>query len=446
MNSLDVLAKEHPRVHELVDRGRKSIAQGVLPGKVFNDREVYEVEQEKIFAKAWFFLAHETEIPNKGDYVLRNIAHDAFLVTRSHDGQIRVLLNACTHRGVQLARAERGNAKSFRCPFHGWTFANNGNLMGVPCEKEAYGDALKKSEWGMLPIPRMEIFQGLIFGSLNPDVQSLDDYLGDMKFYIEILTNRTEGGLEVVGSPQRWVIPCDWKQPADNFIGDSYHTQTAHQSIVEIGLLPPDPLFGMYGYLIDAGNGHGLGMTGSPPGVQLPPYFGLPDEVVEQAKKRLSKEQLAVMEKTNFLHATVFPNLSFLNIMPAKDDQSPPVPMITFRLWQPLGYGQMELWSWHLVERNAPEAYKRETHQAYLRTFGISGTFEQDDAEVWASIGHSMKGQLARKLNFNYQMGHTTLTPAKEWPGPGNAYANGYNEYPQRGWHQRWLQYMSGEI
>jgi len=446
MSEIDSLAVEHPRVHELVQRGWAGIDNGILPGKVFNDREVYEAERERIFGKAWFFLGHETEIPNTGDYVLRNIAEDAFILTRGQDGKIRALLNACTHRGTQLVRAERGNAKTYRCPYHGWSFANNGNLMGIPCEKEAYGDAIKKSEWGMLPIPRLEIFQGLIFGCLDSNAMSLDDYLGNMKWYLEILTNRTAGGLEVVGPPQRWMISCDWKQPADNFVGDSYHTQTAHQSIVEIGLLPPDPLFAMYGELIDMGNGHGCGMTGAPPGVPLPPYFGLPEPVVEQAKKRLTPEQLTVMKKTNFFHATVFPNLSFLNIMPAKDDQSPPVPMITFRLWQPAGPGKMELWSWHLVERDAPEDYKQESYKAYLRTFGVSGTFEQDDAEIWTSIGHSMKGQLARQMKFNYQMGHTTLKPLEDWPGPGDAYASGYNEFPQRGWHRRWLQYMSGQV
>ncbi|MGE0115086.1 MAG: aromatic ring-hydroxylating dioxygenase subunit alpha [Steroidobacteraceae bacterium] len=442
----DSLLTRYPRVAELIQRGTEGIKNGIYPGKVFNDREVYEVERERVFGKAWFYLAHVTEIPNKGDYVLRNIAEDALVLVRGADDVIRAFLNACTHRGVQLCRAEKGNSKTFRCPYHGWTFSNTGKLIGIPCEKEAYGDAVDKSKWGMLEIPKLGIFQGLIFGCLDPDAMPLEDYLGNMKWYLEIMTNRTKGGLEVVGPPQRWIVEGDWKQPADNFVGDSYHTCTAHQSIVEIGLLPPDPFFAMYGELIDMGNGHGCGMTGAPPGIALPPYFGLPPEVVDQAKERLSAGQLAVMKKTNFFHATVFPNFSFLNIMPAKDDVSPPVSMITFRLWQPAGYGKIEIWSWHLRDKDLPEAYKEETHKAYLRTFGISGTFEQDDAEIWQSVHHAMKGQLARKLNFNFQMGHTTLKPLKDWPGPGDAYGSGYNEFPQRGWHRRWLQYMSGNI
>lgn len=443
---METLAASHPRVHELVERGLESIKNGVMPGKTFCDREVFEVERERVFGKAWCFLGHETEIPNKNDYMLRNIGDDAFVVTRGADGEIRAFLNACTHRGVQLARAECGNAKKWRCPYHGWTFGNNGKLIGVPCEEQAYAGAINKDEWGMLPIPKLGVWQGMIFGCLDPDAISLEEYLGDMKFYLEFLTNRSEGGLEVAGPPQRWIVEGDWKQPADNFIGDSYHTQTAHQSIVEIGLLPADPFYAMAGELVDAGNGHGLGLTGSPEGIELPPYFGLPEEVVAQAEQRLSPEQLKVMKKTNFMHATVFPNFSLLNIMPTKDEESPPVSMITFRLWQPLAPGKIEIWSWHMREKEAPAAYKEESYKAYVHTFGIAGTFEQDDAEVWQSVAHVMKGQLARKLNFNFQMGNADPHPIEDWPGPGKAYKLGYNEFPQRGWHSRWLQYMSGQV
>lgn len=444
--ALEALAKEHPRVYDLVRRAGEGLENGILPAKVFNDPEVYEVERERVFGKAWIYLGHVSEIPNRNDYVLRNIADNPLILTRSADGEIRAMLNACTHRGVQIARADKGNAKMFRCPYHGWTFANNGKLAGIPQKKEAYGDAINEAEWGLMPLPRLEIFQGMIFGNLDRDAMSLDEFLGDMKWYLELITKRSEGGLQVVGAPQRWVVDADWKLPADNFIGDSYHTQTAHQSIVELGLLPADPFYAMAGDLVAAGNGHGMGLTGSPPGIQLPPYFGLPEEVVASAKKRLSPEQLQIMEKTNFFHATVFPNLSFLNIMPAKDAESPPTPIITFRLWHPIGFGKLEIWSWCLVDADAPEAFKHESYLSYLRTFGVSGTFEQDDAEVWMTSFSATKGELARRMNFNYQMGNTTLAPREDWPGPGKAYKLGYNEFPQRGWHSRWVEYMSGEI
>lgn len=445
-SAMQSLAKQYPRVHDLVVRGIEGIDQGILPAKVFNDREVYDVERERVFGKAWIYLGHVTEIPNPHDYVLRSIADNPLIVTRDGNGEIRAMLNACTHRGAQLCRAEKGNARMYRCPYHGWTFTSSGKLAGVPQKKEAYGTSLDEGDWDMVQLPRLEIFQGMIFGCLDKNAMSLDEYLGDMKWYLELITKRSEGGLQVVGAPQRWVIEADWKLPADNFIGDSYHTQTAHQSIVELGLLPNDPFYAMAGDLIDAGNGHGMGLTGSPPGIQLPPYFGLPEEVVTSAKRRLNPAQLQVMEKTNFFHSTVFPNLSFLNIMTAKDQASAPVPMITFRLWQPIGFGKLEIWSWCLVDADAPEAFKQESYLAYLRTFGISGTFEQDDAEVWTSVHHATKGEMARTMNLSYRMGHTTLEPRKDWPGPGMAYHLGYAEFPQRGWHRRWLQYMSGQV
>lgn len=442
----DGLDERFPNVRKLVDSAKADMANAVYPAKIFSEPEVWEVEKERIFGKTWAYLAHTSELKEKGDYVVRNIGDSPFIVNRDKNGNIRAFLNACTHRGAQLCRAARGNAKMHRCPYHGWTFENTGKLRGVPVKAEAYGAAFEMDKWGLHEIPQLSVFQGMIFGCLDPDAMSLEDYLGDMKWYLELITNRTAAGLEVVGEPQRWIVDANWKIPADNFIGDSYHTQTAHQSIVELGVLPPDPTFAMHGHMVAAGNGHGMGLTGAPPGVPLPPFFGLPQDIVDKARARLSPEQMQVMEKTNFFHATVFPNLSFLQIMPSKDDRSPPVPMITFRYWQPIGPDKLEVMSYFLVDKDAPEEFREESYKAYLRTFGISGIFEQDDAEIWTTITKATQATFAKRLRFNYQMGATTLTPDPEWPGPGEAYPSGYNEFPQRGWHERYLQYMANEI
>lgn len=442
----DDLDVRYPKVKTLIQQAKADMESAVYPARVFSDPEVWEVEKERIFGKAWIYLAHISELKEPGDYVLRYIGDNPFIVNRDKTGKIGAFLNACTHRGTQLCRAARGNAKTFRCPYHGWTFDSDGTLRGIPVRAAAYGSAVDSDQWGLHAIPRLEIFQGLIFGCLDQDAMPLEDFLGDMKWYLELLTNRTASGLEVVGEPQRWVVDANWKIPADNFIGDSYHTQTAHQSIVELGVLPSDPTYAMHGHLIDAGNGHGMGLTGAPPGVPLPPYFGLPQQIVDKAKERLTPKQMQVMEKNNFFHSTVFPNLSFLQIMPSKDDRSFPVPMITFRFWQPIGPGKLEIMSYFLVDKDAPEEFREESYKAYLRTFGISGIFEQDDAEIWITISKATQASFARNLRFNYQMGSTTLKPDPEWPGPGKAYPSGYNEFPQRGWHKRYLQYMSNEI
>jgi phenylpropionate dioxygenase-like ring-hydroxylating dioxygenase large terminal subunit len=441
------LLARYPRVAELLERGRQSLeTDGTYPAKVFNDPEVYAVERERVFGKAWIYLGHATEIPHNGDYVLRYISDNQFVLIRGKDGVIRALHNSCRHRGVQVCRAEKGNAAAFQCPYHGWTYANTGKLVGVPTQSEAYGKSIDKAELGLRPVPQLGMVHDMIFGSLDPNAPALEDYLGPMKWYLELMANRSPGGLEVVGVPQRWIVEADWKIAADNFIGDSYHTLTTHRSMIELGLGPPDPKYAMHGQQIDASNGHGLGLTGSPPGLQFPPYFGLPTELAEAAVKRLTPQQAAVMKQSNFMHGTVFPNLSFLQVWVSKDHKSPPSPMITFRLWQPLGPGRMEVWSWFLVDRDGPGAYKDESYKAYLRTFGISGGFEQDDAEIWSSIARMTQGEFARSASFNYRLGRSTLSPDAAWPGPGIAYPMDYAEFAQRAFHSRWLQYMAGRV
>ncbi len=88
-----------------------------VPASIINDPEVHDVERERVFGHAWVFLAHESEIPERGDYVVRYISEDQFIVCRDEDGEIRGHLNACRHRGMQVCRAEMGNASHFRCPY-----------------------------------------------------------------------------------------------------------------------------------------------------------------------------------------------------------------------------------------------------------------------------------------------------------------------------------------
>jgi PAH dioxygenase large subunit len=258
------------------------------------------------------------------------------------------------------------------------------------------------------------------------------------------MVDRTDAGLEVVGPPQRWVVDCNWRLAADNFVGDAYHTLMTHRSMVELGMAPSDPEFAMYGEHVSCG-GHGLGLIGAPPGVPLPPYLGLPEEIVEQVERRFTPTQLDVFRRTVFIHGGVFPNLSLLNVWIAKDHMSAPVPFFTLRVWHPVGPDKMELWSWFLVERDGPDWYKQESYESYVHTFGVAGTFEQDDAENWRSMTRVAKGSMAREHYLNFQMGRGVLERDPDWPGPGEAYPLDYSEANQRGFHSLWLKYMLGE-
>ncbi len=93
------------------------------------------------------------------------------LVVRQGDGSVKAFLNACSHRGMKVCRADLGNAKSFTCTYHGWTYDMGGALVGVPYE-EHYRE-LDKRRWGLHPVARIESYKGMIFGSFDPGAPTL---------------------------------------------------------------------------------------------------------------------------------------------------------------------------------------------------------------------------------------------------------------------------------
>jgi phenylpropionate dioxygenase-like ring-hydroxylating dioxygenase large terminal subunit len=425
----------------LLERMRTGIPEGRVPARIFNDREVYQLERERLFGRCWMFLAHESEIPRPGDYVTRYIADNNIIVARDEHGRIRAHLNMCRHRGNQICKSEMGNASHFRCSYHGWVYRNSGELIGVPYFKESYGGRLDRSAFGLVPV-RVDTYAGLVFGTLNPDPPTLDDYLGGFQFYLDIYLRQGPNGSEVYGPPDHWVADTDWKICAENFAGDGYHTPVAHQFGFHLGYFPSSGASHSQGWAIHIpGRGHGIGM-GHTPG--MPPFFGYPEELVRQMRETLSPGQLEVFSKTRTAVGTVFPNLSFLIQPFSRIPGEAGVRFCTMRLWHPVGPGRMQMWSWCLVPRDAPEEYKEEAYRAYTLAFGQAGTFEQDDFENWTNLTRQAGSSLVRDLDFPYEMG-LDAQPLPDWPGPGFAVSPYVTETNFRNLWGTWLDYVRGE-
>ena len=406
--------------------------EGKIPAFIFASPEIYQWELERIFMKCWLFVAHETEVRNKGDYVTRSMGEDPVIVVRADDGRVRVFLNVCRHRGMRVCQAELGNSSNFCCPYHGFTYKNSGELIGMPFEQDAFGNTLDKSQLGLIQA-RVESYQGLIFATWDQQVGPLQDCLGDMRWYLDLVVGRAE--MEVVGPPQKWELAANWKLAAENFMSDAYHTAHTHASIGELGLVP-SLSFAKAGYHIYSGNGNGLGLgTGMPgsPDILAPELFPV-------FERTLSKEQYLLLKQMRNLHGTVFPNLSFL--VSALTLDGSPISHTTLRQWQPKGPGKMEISSWFLVEKEALDQWKERSRQAYIISFGSSGMFEQDDTENWSSISENCRGVMAsRTLSFFYQMGLERSTSAS-FSGPGQVYDGKFCEANARAFYRHWLELM----
>ncbi|MGO4889407.1 aromatic ring-hydroxylating dioxygenase subunit alpha [Anaerobacillus sp. MEB173] len=407
--------------------------EGSIPAYILADPSIYELEHKNVFMKTWVFIGHESEIPNKNDYMLRDVAGYSVIISRTADNEIKAFYNMCTHRGMKLCRADKGNNASFVCSYHGFNFKNNGDLIGVPLQKDIYGDTLDKSKLGLIEV-RIESYKGLLFGTWNEEAEPLTYFLGDFKWYLDILVGRAD--MEVVGPPQRFILHSNWKIGADNFVGDSYHTMVTHGSIAKLGMVP-SATYSKMGYQIHTKNGHGLNL-GMPN-----PDFAFPEDLKSEYKSNLSNEQYEVLANLKNMIGNIFPNLSFLISHTKIKDQL--ISNTSIRLWKPIDNGKMEVIAWFLVEKNAPEEWKKRSRESFILTFSPSGIFEQDDTEVFTDITQAATGHMPvmKELTYNYTMG-LHRKPVTDFAGPGIVYDDKFTEANQRNFYRYWLDLMKG--
>ncbi|MEG3174304.1 aromatic ring-hydroxylating dioxygenase subunit alpha [Sphingomonas sp. ZB1N12] len=410
---------------------------GKYDPKIYTDESLYRLELERIFARTWVCMGHETQIPKSGDFMTAYIGEDPVVVARQKDGGIRVFLNQCRHRGMRICRADSGNAKAFTCTYHGWAYNQGGDLVSVPMEQEAFGGCLNKADWGPKQA-RVETYKGLIFANWDADAPALDEYLGDAKFYMDIMLDRCEAGTEAIPGIQKWVIPCNWKFPAEQFASDAYHAgTTSHLSGIMAGV-PEDVDISQVappteGLNVRMANGHGCGLFLRNPmfymtilGPKVTQYLTA-GPAYEETVQRLGQNRADV----NLCHCNVFPNLSFL------------AGINTVRMWQPRGPNEIEVWTFTLVDKSAPDEIKDEWRRHTSRTFSAGGVFEQDDGENWCDIQQVLHGHVAQQQSFNIEMATHTISNENKEGFPGDSFGYTYAEEAARGLYTFWTKIMT---
>lgn len=209
------------------------VRDDAVHGSIYTNPEVFELEMERIFSTSWVYLAHESEVANRGDYKTTVIGRQPVIITRgADDGEIRVLFNRCRHRAASVCQQETGNANYFRCAYHGWTYKNSGELVGVPFHK-GYGPDFNKCELGLIPVPRVGIYQGFIFASLAEDGPSLEEHLGGAKPYIDKIANESPEGIRLSAGIHKTAFNGNWKLQIENSI-DPYHFSFVHESFLDM--------------------------------------------------------------------------------------------------------------------------------------------------------------------------------------------------------------------
>lgn len=410
--------------------------KGLIRGEIFHNQEIYEQELEQVFARSWVFMAHDSMLPNTGDFMQNYIGEDPVLIVRQADGSVKGFLNQCRHRGMRLCRAERGNAKNFMCSFHGWNYDIGGELIGAP-HGEAIYDTIDPDVFRGTQL-RLANYKGFIFGTWDESAPEFEEYMGDFAWYFDAYIDRYEGGMEVVGV-HKWVLPANWKFNAEQPTSDMYHGEVSHASAFQV-MMPIDEETGApkawameavgalsepRGAQFSAPNGHGTGWFSGGLPTMNETIHRWQQETAGEVAERLGPERVNVAG-----HANIFPNFMMLG-------------NYTFRVTHPRGPDEMEIWAWTMVPKSASAEVKEAIRIDVLRTFSPAGMFEQDDAVNWEEEQRILRGHVARKSPLVYQQ---MLGKARyDADGlPGKTVPHVYAEEAARGMYQHYADLMGG--
>lgn len=198
---------------------------------VYTDPEVFQLEMERLWSRTWIYVGHASQVPNAGDFITVDIAAKPVIMVRTTDGSIRVLMNRCAHKGTKVVSDFSGNAgKTFRCPYHAWTYRLDGTLLNIPLKDGYAGTRLdgQTEHLGLPVVKNVETYRGFVFARLANEGMSFRDYFGDSLSSIDFLADRSpEGELEITGGCLRYLHNCNWKMFVEN-LNDTMHPMIAH--------------------------------------------------------------------------------------------------------------------------------------------------------------------------------------------------------------------------
>ena len=422
------------------------LSNGLIDRSIYTDPKIYQLELRRIFARAWNFMCHETQIPNAGDYFINYIGEDQVIVVRGEDGQVRVLLNTCRHRGNALCRAELGNTKTFTCSYHGWTYGLDGKLIGIPGKADFYRDDVDQAALGLVPAAKVDHYKGFYFANLDPAAPSLYDYLGDVgRVGIESMLNL--GEVVALDGVQKNVIECNWKIAVDNLF-DWYHVKVSHNSASRVGFLNQRMMMPMTQMVMLGELGHAIGGPMITPEQQAKidalsddERLGidrLPD--VERAKVTPSERRPLRSTATKAAmgpvgvratgHPNIFPNLWI----------STRGMQLSLRL--PRGPGRTEIWWFTVMPKSFTDAQRRAAKKFTMHAFGPAGLLEQDDGENWSQSTVSGRGVAASRHPHYMQMAMGQDEVLVDDASGQKRIETRVNEHAQRWTYRCWSEWM----
>ena len=412
----------------IIDDRRRGIFK--VHRSTMTSMELFRLERERVFNRCWIYLGHESEVENPGDYRRRTVAGRPLFFVRGADGEIRVFLNSCPHRGALICRHDTGNAQVLQCFYHAWSFNIGGELIGLPGE-DAYGPNFDRSELSLKEPPRVESYRGFYFVSFNPHVEDLVTYLAGARDYLDMIVDQSEEGMRVVPGSNRYTMKANWKLLVENSL-DGYHLVPTHKTYVDyiaslgtddsgdtLAARPP-------GVARALGNGHCVSENVARQGRPIAhwhPLFGEDAiEPIARARRRLVEKY---GEERAYLMANVSRNLLIYPNLIINDSMA-----ITIRYFEPLAPDEMDVTASHLVPRDEADTVLATRLDSFLTFLGPGGFATPDDVEALESCQDGFRAT---------EMEWSDISRGMLKPTPGTS-----DELQMRGFWRQWHANMQG--
>ena len=422
------------RIADLVEPGR-------VHRRVYSDPDVFELEMERIFGRAWLFVGHTSQIPNPGDYFTTELGRQPVVMTRHHDGSVHVLFNRCTHRGAKVVNERCGHAARLTCLYHGWSYDTDGTLLAVPMP-EGCAETFRREEFGLARVPRAAEYRGFVFASLALTGSSFEDHIGPVKSNIDDLVDRAPDGVLAFDlGAHRYTFRGNWKLQVENVL-DSYHVPFGHASTVNkdgvqfarregdkagAKVVEADKnrtaqsWKGRRSYIV--GNGHGwTSNTALDEGGRSSPAF---DEYRRALAEKLGAERAGEVLTPRLHNTLIYPNMSIMGLN------------IHVRVIKPVAVDRTEITVYPVRLVGAPQAMNFANLRLLNVTHSAASFVQTDDVEAFTRVQKGLQSRASDWVDISRGLG------AEEPDRELNATrASAMHEMVVRAQYKAWVGYM----
>lgn len=409
--------------------------------RVYTDAELFSLEMDRIWGKAWIYVGHGSQIAKPGDYITTTIGTRPVIMIRDHENNIQVLHNRCAHKGAKVATRPCGHASVLRCPYHGWSYELDGALKLIPhaIGFEDTGLGVGSAELGLKPVAQSADYKGFVFACLKGNDLSLEEFLGDTRRTIDNVLDRSPTGtVSIAGPGLPYLHDCNWKMFVEN-LNDAVHPMVAHASVGAACRRymetygpekpPPEaeiifPFASSYDFF------DRMGVTALPYGhsymggkmsihsdySDIPGYF---DALVD----RHGKEKTIDVLSQNRHNTTIYPSFTIKDAIQA------------LRVARPVSVGQTLIETYHLRLDGAPDALLHRTI-TYSRLINSPASMVgPDDWDCYTRMQEALSSSTSDWVYLARYL-HQEEPSAEGLKAPGTSDLSARNQF------EAWLSYM----